>query len=120
LPLRASEILRFKVLTTQNMEKMARCACHGVWALAQNPGFSTPTTKNRRSCQNDAARTQYLPFWAATENIPIYIPILREKLTNLQYQYLESSKTILLPTLKTSDSNWVVEAFMPAVFVCLR
>ena len=44
-PLRASEILRFKVLTNQNMEKIARCACHGGWALAQNPGFDSDNKK---------------------------------------------------------------------------
>ena len=36
-------------------------------------------------------------FWG--DQYPIYIPILRERLTNLQYQYLESFKTIFLEAL---------------------
>jgi len=27
------------------MEKFARCACHGGWALAQNPGFDSDNKK---------------------------------------------------------------------------
>ena len=33
------------------------------------------------------------------DQYPIYIPILRGQLTNLQYQYLEGPKTIFLDTL---------------------
>ena len=79
-PLRTSEILRFKVLTTQNMEKIARCACHGGWALAQNPGFRLRQPKNRRSCQNDAL------------NICLFGP--QRKIFQYMFQYLERSSPI--------------------------
>ena len=36
------------------------------------------------------------PDLSEPDQYPIYIPILRGQLTNLQYQYLESPKTILL------------------------